>query len=133
MRNVLLTVFFMFCLTATSGIAAAQQNQTPENKDKNAAEKTADKAKEVGQEVGDKAGDVKDKTVKGVKKTGHKTKEVAGETADKADDVKDKTVDATKNPQPATLADLTTLTSQLKADSDTLAKAYAALRAAPLK
>ena len=55
MRNVLLTVFCSFCLVATAGVAPAQQNQTPENKDKNAAEKTADKAKEAGQAVGDLA------------------------------------------------------------------------------
>jgi hypothetical protein len=38
------------------------------------------------------------------------------------------TVKATNDPQPATLADLTALTDQLKADSDALAKAYASLR-----
>src|ERR1041385_7386069 len=82
MRKVLL----MVCLIAAVGVVAvAQENQTPENKDKNAAAKTADKAK-----------DATDKAAKGVKKTGEKTKEVAGETADKADDVKDKTVDTTK-------------------------------------
>jgi hypothetical protein len=85
MRSVLLTVFCTLCLIATAGVASAQENQTPENKDKNAAEKAADKA-----------GDVKDKTVKGVKKTGKKTKEVAGKAGDKADDIKDKTVDTTK-------------------------------------
>src|ERR1041385_6585387 len=82
MRKVLL----MVCLIAAVGVVAvAQENQTPENKDKNAAAKTADKAK-----------DATDKAAKGVKKTGEKTKEVAGEAADKADDVKDKTVDTTK-------------------------------------
>ena len=96
MRKLLLTIFCTLCLTGTVGVASAQQNPTPENKDKNAAEKTADKAKEAGQEVSDKAGDVKDKTVKGAKKTGKKTKEVAGDAADKADDAKDKTVDTTK-------------------------------------
>ena len=96
MRKFLLAVICTLGLTATADLAAAQQNQTPENKDKNAVEKTADKAKEAGQEVTDKAGDVKDKSVKGVKKTGQKTKEVAGEAGDKAEDVKDKTVDTTK-------------------------------------
>ena len=87
MRKGLLAVFCMLCLIAAVDVAAAQQNQTPENKDKSAAEKTADKAKEAGKEVTDKAGDVKDKTVKGAKKAGEKTKEVAGEVADKAGDL----------------------------------------------
>src|SRR5688572_10205669 len=107
MRKVLSAVFCTVCLIAAVNVAAAQQNQTPDSKDKNAAEKTADKAKEVGKEVGEKAQDAKDKTVKGAKKTGEKTKEVAGETADKAKevgqevgdkagDVKDKTVKGAK-------------------------------------
>src|SRR5688500_6681914 len=96
MRKDLLAAFCTLCLFATADAAAAQQNQKPENKDKNAAEKTADKAKEAGQEVTEKAGDVKDKTVKGAKKAGEKTKDVAGDAADKAGDVKDKTVDTTR-------------------------------------
>ena len=55
MRKVLLAVFCTLCLIAAVDVAAAQQTQTPENKDKSMSEKTADKAKEAGQEVSDKA------------------------------------------------------------------------------
>src|SRR4026209_1393871 len=78
MRKILLAVLCSVCLLAAANATAAQQNQTPENKDKNTAEKAADKVKEAGQQTGEKVGDVKDKTVKGAKKTGAKTKEVAG-------------------------------------------------------
>src|ERR1700752_1978172 len=83
-------------LIVTAGQAAAQENKTPDNKDKSVVEKTADKAKEGTQEVGDKAGEVKDKTVKGTKAAAKKTKDVAGEAAYKAGDVKDKTVKGAK-------------------------------------
>jgi hypothetical protein len=96
MRKGLLAVFSTLCLVAAVDVAVAQQNQTPENKDKNAAEKTADKAKEAGQQVGDKAEDVKDKTVKGTKTAAKKTKDAAEEAGDKAGDVKDKTVEGAK-------------------------------------
>src|SRR5215475_11170269 len=96
MHRVLLADICALCLITTAGLAAAQQNQTPEKKDKNVAERTADKAKEGTQEVGDKAEDVKDKTVKGAKTTGKKTKQGVNEVGDKAEDVKDKTVEGTK-------------------------------------
>jgi organic hydroperoxide reductase OsmC/OhrA len=48
MRRGLLAVFCAVCFITAANVAAAQQNQTPENKDKNAAEKAADKAKEAG-------------------------------------------------------------------------------------
>jgi hypothetical protein len=41
------------------------------------------------------------------------------------------TVAATTNPQPATLSDLVALTGQLRTSSETLARAYASLRAGP--
>lgn len=47
---------------------------------------------------------------------------------DRLDTAWTKTVKATNDPQPATLADLVTLSGQLKSDSDTLAKAHAFLR-----
>jgi hypothetical protein len=47
---------------------------------------------------------------------------------DRLDTAWTKTVKATNDPQPTTLADLVTLSGQLKADADTLAKAYAFLR-----
>jgi len=96
MLKVLTAAICASFLIVTAGQAAAQENKTPDNKDKSVVEKTADKAKEGTQEVGDKAGDVKDKTVKGTKTAAKKTKDVAGEAADKAGDVKDKTVEGTK-------------------------------------
>src|SRR3954451_11336462 len=96
MHKILTAAFYAIFLIVTAGQIAAQQNQTPENKDKSAVEKTADKAKEGARQVGDKAEDVKDKTVKGTKTAAKKTKDVAGEAGDKAEDVKDKTVEGAK-------------------------------------
>src|SRR4030095_1123986 len=96
MHKVLTAVFCASFLLATAAQSGAQQNQTPENKDKSAVEKTTDKAKDATKQVGDKAEDVKDKTVKTTKTAGKKTKEAAGEAGDQAEDVKDKTVDGAK-------------------------------------